>query len=1014
MRQMEYYDAYGVFQGFETPRWDPNDDVEWTALSVGCGGFGVDKDLPKISPGKMRKQSPTKPMPRVKSVLELRRVPRCEKNRQRRSRSSMSEQPPIENGDDDDDLTLLRSIDSKKASLEFAQSRRGDPREEDMEADSDEGEAAKPADGSFMVDLLTNGDNALSLSELFKFKKAFFAADDNGNGVLEWEEFLQAFRLISDDILESDIMTWFAKIDSDCDGFVEWDECFDFLVSMGEQNYFGKPSGEDRLHPCEDVDPVPSRHGHLSMMNRIVVIEEHDKYASVGRDGSLKIFYRESFMPCKTIHVGSVVVYDVCNIDGLNRLAVASSDNHVTFFDATTFGRQKDFLKYDSAPTAIGFSKDFGSYHFAVGETNGTVHLYSDFRPSALTHGKVSFPHMELNRHGAQVNCLKFVLDIQALVTCSNDGTLKTTHVTTGREMRSFPHNKPIEWFDYLAEHKALVCCGGDCQVRLYHPEKLSPICELSGHITPVNYCLADNVSNQLLTIAKDKTIKIWDLKSMKEVANYGVTKTFYPEDHISAACFDRESARVIFGATSPIPWQLSRPFATPKPHTDVVVMTLFSEVFQTIITADLAANVCVWNHLTGELLVQFRCAPEGVQLLTMCLSMDERRLITSSDDGRCAIFNFTCGRMLDIVSEGRNNEVGCLMHMRIRDLDYFVNTSPERALRIWPDKSFSPSAKERNLMTTSHEVQCIAKCQGRNYILVGQADGTVVVWHASLTSLLCKFQANDSGAAVEFILPLPAPADKSAQGAILVSCGDGVLRSWDLGSGAEPPELLSSTPSKHIGGIFTAHSGNLTAEILVTADAEGYVKLWDLTGLCGSPARPGLVTQTHHWRASRRAVNSLLYVDKSARNPALVVTSSGGLDAYIWTQEGVRVGQIGEGIPVLWNLADKSTFDGSQELAQDLEDAEQHKQVAEEEEVVVQKEVVKKNKGEMVNDMVTNIFMDRKRNKNKKVERILCGLTVHPPREISYRHGTGPEQLQQLEIGKPRFKKKNQTSYQA
>eukprot|EP00656_Telonema_subtile_P001573 TRINITY_DN10689_c0_g1_i9.p1 TRINITY_DN10689_c0_g1~~TRINITY_DN10689_c0_g1_i9.p1 ORF type:complete len:191 (-),score=48.32 TRINITY_DN10689_c0_g1_i9:39-611(-) len=173
-----------------------------------------------------------------------------------------------------------------------------------------------------------------------------------------------------------------------------------------------------------------------SMMTRIVVIEEHDKYASVGRDGSLKIFYRESFMPCKSIHVGSVVVYDVCNVEGLNRLAVASSDNHVTFFDATSFGRQKDFLRYDTAPTAIGFSKDFGSYHFAVGEQNGKVHLYSEFRPSALTHGRVSFPHMELNRHGAQVNCLKFVSDIQALVTCSNDGTLKTCLLYTSPSPR--------------------------------------------------------------------------------------------------------------------------------------------------------------------------------------------------------------------------------------------------------------------------------------------------------------------------------------------------------------------------------------------------------------------------------------------------------------------------------------------------------------------------------------------------------------------------------------------------
>jgi len=1008
---MEYYDAYGVFQGFETPRWDPNDDTQWTALSVGCGGFGVDNDLPKVSPGKMRKQTPVKPMPRVKSVLELTRVPKCPQNKHR-SRSSLSQlaAEAEQAAEGDDDLTLLRSIDSKKAAIEFVQSRRGEPdRKAPTKPDDDEG--AKGSDNNFMVDLLTNGSNALSLAEVFKFKKAFFEADDNDNGVLEWEEFLEAFRIISDDILESDIMTWFAKIDSDCDGFVEWDECFDFLVSMGEANYFGKPSGDDRLHPCDDCCPVPSRNGHLSMMTRLVVIEEHDKYASTGEDGSLKIFYRESFMPCKEIHVGSVIVYDVCNVDGLNRLAVAASDNHVTFFDATTFGRQKDFLRYESAPTAIGFSKDFGTYSFAVGEEDGTLHMYSDFRPSALSHGKVTFPCMTLKRHGAKINKLQYIPDIQALVTCSNDGTLKTTHVTTGREMRSFPHNHPIEWFDYLVEYKALVCCGGDCVVRLYHPEKLAPIAELKGHVAPVTHCLADNVSNQLLTISQDKSIKIWDLCNFKEAAHYLVAKEFYPENRISAAVFDSASARIIFGATCPIPWQLSRPFASPKPHTDMVVGMLYSDVFQTMITADLAANVCCWSHLTGELLVQFRCAPDGVQLLTMCLSMDQRRLVTASDDGRCAIFNFTCGRLLDLVSEGRNNEVGCLAHMRIRELDYFVNTSPERALRIWPDKSFSPSAKERMLMTIPDEISFMTVDQTRNYILVGQTDGNLVVWHASLGTLFVKFQTNQSNSPIEFICTLPAPKDKSAQGAILVNCGDGRMRTWDLGTGAEPPEQLWVTNSNHIGLMFSAHITNITNEILVTGDVEGYVKMWDLKPTCGVPARQGKTTHVPglHWRASRRPVSSLLYIDEGSRNIALVVTSSGGLDACIWTTDGIRVGSIGEGLPVLWDLADKSTFNGQQELAVDQEPGEER--VTEEQtpdpQIEFQKKEKRRKSNKKVSDMVTDIFTERKKFRTKKVDRIFDALSVHIPLEIKYRNGTGPAQLQQLEIGRPRFKKR-------
>jgi len=1007
---MEYYDAYGVFQGFETPRWDPNDDTEWTALSVGCGGFGIDNDLPKVSPGKMRKQTPTKPMPRVKSVLELTRVPKCPQNKHR-SRSSMSQVAEVaEGGEGDDDLTLLRSIDSKKAAIEFVCSRRGEP-DRKKPAASDEDETETASDNNFMVDLLTNGSNALSLAEVFKFKKAFFEADDNDNGVLEWEEFLEAFRIISDDILESDIMTWFAKIDSDCDGFVEWDECFDFLVSMGEANYFGKPSGDDRLHPCEDVCPVPSRYGHLSMMTKMVVIDEHDKYASTGEDGSLKIFYRESFMPCKSIHVGSVIVYDVCNIDGLNRLAVAASDNHVTFFDATTFGRQKDFLRYDSAPTAIGFTKEFGSYDFAVGEENGTVHLYSDFRPSALSHGKVTFPHKELKRHGGKINKLQYVPDIQALVTCSNDGTLKTTHVTTGREMRSFPHNHPIEWFDYLVEHKSLVCCGGDCVVRLYHPEKLAPIAELTGHISPVTHCLADNVSNQLLTISCDKTIKIWDLSDFREAAHYLVAKDFYPENRISAAVFDSKSARIIFGATCPIPWQLSRPFASPKPHTDMVVGMLYSDVFQTMITADLAANVCCWSHLTGELLVQFRCAPEGVQLLTMCLSMDQRRLITASDDGRCAVFNFTCGRMLDIVSEGRNNEVGYLAHMRIRELDYFVNTSPERALRIWPDKSFSPSAKERMLMTIPDEISCMNVDQARNYILIGQSDGSMVVYHASLSTMFVKFQTNQTNSPIELIATLPAPKDKSAQGAILVNCGDGMMRTWDLGTGAEPPECLNVENSNHIGGTFSAHTLNLSTEVLVTGDVEGFVKLWDLTPTCGMPARPGKTTHIPglHWRASRRAVSKLLYIDEGLRNIPMVVTASGGLDCCLWTRDGIKVGVIGEGLPLLWDLKDKSSFNGHQELATDqmAHDGEKEEEQGPDPQIEFQKKEKRRKNDKKVPDMVADFFAERKKCRHKKVDRIMDALVVHKPQEIDYRNGTGPDQLQQLEIGRPRFKKR-------
>lgn len=1039
---MEYYDAYGEFRGFETPRWNPDAETEWISRSVGRGGFATDELLPKIAPTHIRQQSKATPMnrggrrsaplPRIKSRSKPRRsllAPGRETIFSSKPHASRVHVGSAADPSEDGDLTLLRSIDSKKANIEFACSRQ--PKEDEDDEEDEEGEddgdadptasvekkEKKKPDGSFMVDLLRSGNTSLSLSEMYKFKKAFYAADDNGNGILEWEEFREAFHVIDPTIPESDVMTWFAKIDTDCGGEVEWDECFNFLISIGEANYFGKPSGDERLRPCEDVFPVPSRYGHLGMMDSIIVIEEHDKYASVGQDGQLKIFYRESLTPCAAIHVGDVEVFDACNIIGSNRIATASSNKHVTFFDATTFGRQKDFLKYKDAPTSLGFSKDFGSYHFAVGLNNGTLFLYSDFRPSLVSHGQINgCPIMELNRHGGRITHMKFVPNIQALVTSSMDGALKTTHVATGREMRSFtPFEKGagITHFDFVSEFKALVCCAGGNGERgsplvyVFHPEKLSPLARFEGHEANVAFCLVDNVSNQLLTFDNDKCIKIWDLVESldlgstemnegKEVGSYQIKNKFYPRDRVSAAVFDSGNSRVIFGATSPIPWLLNRPHKPPKPHSDIVVASVYSSVFQNVITADLAATICVWNYYTGEMAVQFSSGPVGCQLLSMRLSNDERRLITSTDDGCCKIFNFTCGRVLDVVCEGRAMEVQNLIHIDIRDALFFATVHPDRSLRIWPDKQFNAGGKQRDLYTLPDECSFLTQCEERHYIFVGCTSGELIVWQASLASLFVKFFANgqeaspetenalDSAtpvspsaddspsAGVEFIVPLPPPADKSAQGALLVCCSDAMIRTWDLGSGAEPPVMLSATAANHIGMLFSAHQVSSDKTMLFTADVEGYIKVWDLRGDLGSGskprrssmsstrksslvARPGKPTQVDHWKTGRRAVNMIGYVESSAKSPSMLVTASGGQEVFFWTLDGVRVGSIGDATPTLWDTLDQSTWDGRQDKAEDVQHGKEEVEEEEEEVFIIKPSPADRRKA--VKDAVGRIF---------------------------------------------------------
>jgi len=123
---MEYYDAYGEFRGFETPRWNPDAEVEWISRSVGRGGFATDETLPTISPARQTKTSPmsrsgrqSAPLPRIKQRMQPRKRildPPRETVFTSKPHPSRVHVGSASGPSEDGDLTLLRSIDSKKVS----------------------------------------------------------------------------------------------------------------------------------------------------------------------------------------------------------------------------------------------------------------------------------------------------------------------------------------------------------------------------------------------------------------------------------------------------------------------------------------------------------------------------------------------------------------------------------------------------------------------------------------------------------------------------------------------------------------------------------------------------------------------------------------------------------------------------------------------------------------------------------------------------------------------------------
>jgi len=439
--------------------------------------------------------------------------------------------------------------------------------------------------------------------------------------------------------------------------------------------------------------------------------------------------------------------------------------------------------------------------------------------------------------------------------------------------------------------------------------------------------------------------------------------------------------------------------------------------------------------------------------------------------------------------------EVGAMMHIDIRDTLFFATIHPDRCLRIWPDNKFSPSAKQRDLYTLPDEVSFLTQCPDRHLIFVGCANGEVVVWQASLAALFVKFNAaveqtkksdkshpdsheedhnsllgpseGQAVIAVEFILPLPK-GEGSQQGALLVCCSDGYIRTWDLGMGGTeaPPVMLQESYSDHVGVTFSAHTSNKDKTKLITADIEGYIKVWDITADCNDKLirrgsmniRPGKVNEIDHWRSSRRPVNSMTVIGSTMNHDTgvqgrcpydLLVTTSMGMDATFWTLDGIKVGCIGEGVPVLWDTSDKTRWMGYPALQperyqlheanksdpsdavggamDETRDATRMAEMADlarinampaglekDEEMSILKARIearrKDDRRKVVKDMVGNIYDQKRLKKNNfKIDRTMNALKVKSPKEIEYRQGTGPQVLITMDPGsrKKNVKKK-------
>jgi WD40 repeat protein len=326
-------------------------------------------------------------------------------------------------------------------------------------------------------------------------------------------------------------------------------------------------------------------------------------------------------------------------------------------------------------------------------------------------------------------------------------------------------HTAGVNGIAFSPDGRRLATSSTDKTAKVWDASTGKELLTLSGHTAGVNGIAFSPDGRRLATASEDKAAKVWDASTGKELLTLSghtagvIGVAFSPDGRRLATASDDKTAKVWDASTG-------RELFTLSGHTDGVIGVAFSLDGERLGSASRDKAAKVWDASTGKELLTLSGHPR--LLRDIAFSPDGRRLATPTGDITAKVFDAATGQLL---------------------LTLYGHTGI-----VWT-VSFSPEG-------------------GR--LATGGGDGTAKMWDVATGRLLLTL-CGHTGAVWKISF---SPDGTRVATASL----DGTARVWDV-SPTGGREWV--TPVGHRGGLWdVAYSRD--GRLLATASADKTAKVWD------------------------------------------------------------------------------------------------------------------------------------------------------------------------------------------